>query len=73
MTELDVQGMSCGHCVSTVERAVKAIDASAAVRVDLGRGKVAVESAASADALAHAISAAGYPAAVSAAGDDRSA
>ena len=35
MIEFRVEGMTCGHCVSAVTRAVKAVDPEANVRVDL--------------------------------------
>ncbi|MBW5445366.1 copper chaperone CopZ [Cohnella sp. CFH 77786] len=38
---LNVQGMSCGHCVNSIEGAVKKLGATA--KVDLGAGSVAVE------------------------------
>jgi len=38
---LSVQGMSCGHCVQSVEKAVRGLGASASV--DLSGGKVDVE------------------------------
>jgi len=38
---LNVQGMSCGHCVQSVEKAVRGLGASA--KVDLSGGKVDVE------------------------------
>lgn len=38
---LTVEGMSCGHCVSAVEKAVSGLGASA--KVDLPGKKVAVE------------------------------
>ncbi|OXM15491.1 copper chaperone CopZ [Paenibacillus herberti] len=38
---LQVKGMSCGHCVSSVEGAVK--EAGGAAKVDLADGKVTVE------------------------------
>jgi copper chaperone len=63
MTELDVQGMSCDHCINAVTRAVKAIDAQARVDVDLARGRVRVEGSRAADELVKALDEAGYPAA----------
>jgi copper chaperone len=60
MTEFQVQGMSCQHCVAAVTRAIQEIDAQAQVRVDLEQGRVAVESAQSNDALKEAIDEAGY-------------
>jgi len=62
MIELRVEGMTCGHCVSAVTRAVKALDPEADVQVDLGTGRVRVEGRSSADALGKAIAEAGYPA-----------
>lgn len=35
MIELHVDGMTCGHCVSAVTRAVKSVDPQANVQVDL--------------------------------------
>ncbi|KAA9000975.1 copper chaperone CopZ [Paenibacillus spiritus] len=58
---LNVEGMSCGHCVSAVEKAVKNLGAVA--RVDLPGKKVAVEydeSAVSLDAIKEAIEDQGY-------------
>ncbi|SAL82673.1 heavy metal transport/detoxification protein [Caballeronia arvi] len=60
MTEFEVQGMSCQHCVAAVTRAIQEIDAQAQVRVDLERGRVAVESTQPNDALKEAIDEAGY-------------
>jgi copper chaperone len=60
MTEFEVQGMSCQHCVGAVTRSIEAIDPQAQVRVDLERGRVAVESAQPAAALKDAIDEAGY-------------
>jgi copper chaperone len=63
MIELRVEGMTCGHCVSAVTRAVKAIDPEANVQVDLGAGRVRVEGRSSAEVLGKAITEAGYAAA----------
>jgi copper chaperone len=67
MTEFEVQGMSCQHCVAAVTRSIQEIDPQAQVSVDLERGRVAVESTQSAGALKEAIDEAGYTV-VSAAG-----
>jgi copper chaperone len=61
MLKLKVEEMSCGHCVSTVQKAVKSVDPSAEVSVDLPTGTVTVESAASEASIADAIRSAGYP------------
>jgi copper chaperone len=60
MTEFEVQGMSCQHCVAAVTRSIQEIDPEARVQVDLERGKVAVESTQTNDALKDAIDDAGY-------------
>ncbi|MEV8469930.1 heavy-metal-associated domain-containing protein [Ralstonia sp. UNC404CL21Col] len=60
-TTFSVTGMSCGHCVSAVTRAVQQVDAGANVQVDLDKQTVAVTSGASADAVKAAIEQAGYP------------
>ncbi|WP_395401232.1 heavy-metal-associated domain-containing protein [Pseudoduganella sp. UC29_106] len=61
MYELQVENMSCGHCVATVTRAVKAVDAGATVDIDLAGKKVRVDSGAALDAVKSAIVEAGYP------------
>ncbi|QSN60287.1 heavy-metal-associated domain-containing protein [Caballeronia sp. M1242] len=60
MTEFEVQGMSCQHCVAAVTRSILEIDPEAQVRVDLERGTVAVESTQTEQALKDAIDDAGY-------------
>lgn len=58
---LNVEGMSCGHCVSSVEKAVGNLGASA--KVDLAAKKVAVEydeSKLTVDAIKEAIEDQGY-------------
>ncbi|MBP1969927.1 copper chaperone [Virgibacillus natechei] len=41
-TTIDVQGMTCGHCKSSVEGSLKELNGITAVEVDLSTGKVAV-------------------------------
>lgn len=60
MVELNVKGMMCGGCASSVEKAIKRVDADAAVKIDLASGKVSVETKADAKSLGDAIEAAGY-------------
>ncbi|WKB51981.1 heavy-metal-associated domain-containing protein [Eleftheria terrae] len=55
-----VEGMSCGHCVQAVTRAVQALDARAHVQVDLSQGRVEVDSEQAREALARAIADEGY-------------
>jgi copper chaperone len=61
MITFEVNDMTCGHCVSTITKAVKAVDNDAKVQVDLAQHRVFVEPAtADADELADAIKEAGY-------------
>jgi copper chaperone len=61
MIAFEVRDMTCGHCVSTVTKAVQAADREARVRIDLPTHRVEIEpAAASAAALESAIRAAGY-------------
>lgn len=61
MIAFEVNDMTCGHCVSTITKALKATDKDAKVQIDLATHRVQVESV-SADAadLAEAIKDAGY-------------
>ena len=68
MYELQVEGMSCGHCVSSVTRSVRDVDAAAKVEVDLAQQKVRVDSSASLDEIKSALEEAGYPVLNSSAG-----
>lgn len=63
MYELNVNGMSCGHCAGRVSKAIAAVDPSANVEVDLAAKLVRVSSTAAPQELAHAVTEAGYPAA----------
>jgi len=60
MLTLEVKGMTCGHCANAVTRALKDVDPKAEVRVDLEAGRVQVETSASAEAIAAAVTEAGY-------------
>jgi copper chaperone len=60
MYQFNVADMTCGHCASTITKAVKLADADAAIEVRLGEKRVAVASRLSQDEIAEAISEAGY-------------
>ncbi len=45
MPAFEVKDMTCGHCVSTITKAVKATDAQATVTIDLSTHRVEVTSA----------------------------
>lgn len=61
MISFSVADMTCGHCVSSITQAVKAIDHGAQVRIDLVAQRVEIEpAAADAAALSDALKGAGY-------------
>ena len=60
MYRFNVPDMTCGHCASTITRALKAEDPHASVEISLREHRVDVESALSAGELAQCIVAAGY-------------
>ncbi len=61
MYQLQVENMSCGHCVGSVTKAVQAIDPAAQVQIDLASKSVKVESSAALATISAAIVEAGYP------------
>ena len=61
MYQLQVENMSCGHCVGAVTKAVQAVDAAARVEVDLASKTVKIGSATPLAPLKSAIADAGYP------------
>ncbi|AOY92313.1 copper-binding protein [Cupriavidus sp. USMAA2-4] len=61
MIQFQVEGMSCGHCVGAITRAVQAVDPAAQVSADVAAQAVRVESQADVLALRQAIETAGYP------------
>lgn len=61
MYQLQVENMSCGHCVGAVTKAVQAVDAAARVEVDLATKTVRIDSASALAPLKSAIADAGYP------------
>lgn len=60
MLKLNVPDMTCGHCVGTVTKAVKSVDSSAAVTVDLPSKIVTIETTADASKISQAVETAGY-------------
>ncbi len=61
MIAFEVNDMTCGHCVSTITKALKATDKDAKVAIDLASHRVQVEPvSADAEELAEAIKDAGY-------------
>ncbi|WP_027893323.1 CopZ family metallochaperone [Calidithermus chliarophilus] len=64
MTELKVEGMSCGHCKMSVEKALKSVQGVEKVEVFLQEGKAIVEGSAPVEALIAAVQEEGYSASV---------
>lgn len=60
MYNFTVPDMTCSHCVATVERAVRSVDSTAAVQIDLANLAVSVQSQRPANDFAQAITEAGY-------------
>jgi copper chaperone len=62
MHRFTLPDMSCGHCVAAITEALKAADRQARVDIDLAAKTASVDSALPRDALAAALTEAGYPA-----------
>ncbi|MCZ4093917.1 heavy-metal-associated domain-containing protein [Sinorhizobium psoraleae] len=60
MQRYKIDDMSCGHCVSTVEKAIRGIDPAAKVNADLGTREVSVETTADSSTIVQALKTAGY-------------
>lgn len=60
MYRFNVPDMTCGHCVSTITKAVKSEDPKATVEVSLPEHLVKVQSALSQEEIARRIAEAGY-------------
>jgi copper chaperone len=63
--ELTVNDMTCGHCASTIARAVKNVDAVARCEIDIGAKRVRITSARPAGDFVTSIQEAGYTPVVS--------
>lgn len=67
MLKFNVPDMTCGHCAGAVTKAIRNVDASATVTVDLPSQTVTIGTAApNKDAFTQALDAAGYPAKIDA-------
>lgn len=60
MNTLQIRGMTCGHCVRAVTKALQGVAGVENVSVDLGAGQARVSGAADAAALVRAIENEGY-------------
>lgn len=63
---LDIQGMTCGGCVRSVEKALAGVEGLRSAQVDLARGRAVVEAETGSDPrrFLAAIEDAGYDAAI---------
>lgn len=64
MTKFSVPEMSCGHCKSAIQNAIKEVDGDAQVVFDMAKREVTVSSMAEADALVASMNEGGYEAQV---------
>ncbi|WEX89752.1 heavy-metal-associated domain-containing protein [Sinorhizobium garamanticum] len=60
MQRYKIDEMSCGHCVGTIEKAIRAIDPVAKVEANLGTKEVRVETTADSGVIVEALKTAGY-------------
>lgn len=60
MIEFNVNDMTCGHCASTITRAVKEVDAAGKCEIDLGTKRVRIVSERPSEEFRAAIEEAGY-------------
>ncbi|RIH81873.1 Copper chaperone CopZ [Calidithermus terrae] len=63
-TELKVEGMSCGHCKMSVEKALRSVPGVEAVEVFLAEGRAVVKGEAPVENLIEAVQEEGYRAQV---------
>lgn len=62
--QFQVNSMTCGGCAGKVTKVIHSIDADAKVTIDIPAHLVQVQTSASQDAVAAALTEAGYPPAV---------
>jgi copper chaperone len=60
MLRYTIENMSCGHCVATVSKAVRGVDASAVVRADVAGRSLEIDTGVTSEAIVAAVAAAGY-------------
>lgn len=64
-TQLKIEGMTCGHCASTVKAALESVPGVESAEVSLAQGRASVLGTAELAALIGAVEEEGYSAAVS--------
>ncbi|PJK14909.1 heavy metal transport/detoxification protein [Lysobacteraceae bacterium NML07-0707] len=56
-----IDDMSCGACVRSIEKAIAAVDAQAVVEADLGARQISVQTSADKAQIMKALQDAGFP------------
>lgn len=64
MIRLKVEGMTCGHCVASVKKALERVPGAGTVEVHLDSGEATVQGGADPSALIGAVQGEGYRAEV---------
>ena len=62
VTELKIEGMSCAHCVASVEKALQSVPGVQAAQVELESGRATVQGNAEQAAMLAAVAEEGYTA-----------
>ncbi|UFA51707.1 cation transporter (plasmid) [Deinococcus radiophilus] len=62
MTDLKIEGMSCGHCVAAVEKALRGVEGVEAASVNLDEGTATVQGNVDLTTLMAAVAEEGYTA-----------
>ncbi|WP_261664944.1 heavy-metal-associated domain-containing protein [Deinococcus sp. Marseille-Q6407] len=62
LTTLKIDGMSCGHCVTAVDKALRGVDGVQDVKVSLEEGRASVRGQADRAAMVAAVAEEGYTA-----------
>ena len=57
---VSIEGMTCGHCVARVEKALKALPGAEGVKVDLKKNQAELKAPLSDEAIRAAVVEAGY-------------
>jgi copper chaperone len=60
MIAFDIPEMSCGHCKSTIEAAIRSVDPTADITIDLRGHTARIATGQDAGVVARAIESAGY-------------
>ena len=66
MTNLNVEGMTCHHCVMAVTKALESVDGVRSAQVDLDAGSARVEGEGDVEAMIAAVQEEGYQASLQA-------